>query len=154
MGAYSSAVQQLQGMGGPGRDTISQVTANYNSVVAQMDRINQARGYRTTTIAGLPVPQFATGSAGIIPGQGAFAAVLHAGEAVLNPQAAAKLGSSKIKALNQGDDSSQGDLHIHGNLQIVCPPGIKNPKEFARELNANHVAVIKLLRREHAEHWI
>lgn len=135
---YQQAVGQLQGMGGPGRDTITQITANYNSVMAQMDEVNKARGLRSAIRAGLSAPEFQTGSMGIIPGSGPMAAIIHGGEAVLNQEAAAKLGSERIRAMNQGSSAgSRVDVHIH----------TQDAQGMERVLKNNEATFIKFLRR-------
>jgi hypothetical protein len=143
-GSYASAVSQLQSLGTPGSNTIQQITESYNSSLSALDGINRSRGYAATRIAGLPVPEFATGSSGILPGSGPFAAILHGGEAVLNPRAAAKLGSENVKALNEGRSGGGGDTY---NVYVTAA----DAQGWERMLKRHRASTIRFLRQEKAQ---
>jgi hypothetical protein len=94
-------------------------------------------------MSGLPIPEFASGSNGIIrAGSGGFLSVLHPNEAVLNERAAATLGDSKIKALNSGQGGGGQNL----NIQMVFP-GVSNPRGFEQTLKSNRGALINIIRQ-------
>jgi hypothetical protein len=105
--AYDSSVVSLQSMGGPGSRTINEITAYYKEGMAKLKAIQARREGRLESIAGLPLPEFATGSNGIIRtgGSNGFLSVLHPNEAVLNEKAAASLGDDAIKKLNRGQSA-------------------------------------------------
>ncbi len=139
--AYQQAVSALQGMGGPGRNTIGEIYSPYLQTLQRMKNIQLAREGRSSTISGLPIPEFGAGSNGIIrTGSGGFIAGLHNNEAVLNERAAAALGDKNIKALNSGNFSAVGakwEIHIHAT----------DAQSVARLFKDNGDALVGALRR-------
>ncbi len=114
--AYQQAVASLQGMGGPGRNTINEITGPYQDTLRKLQQIQSTRSARIGDIAGLPVPTFHSGSNGIIRNMGgAFPAILRNNEAVLNQRAAAALGDERIRALNSGSGGGGDTINIYAN---------------------------------------
>ncbi len=141
--AYESAVMALQSMGTPGSRTIREISGYYREGMAQMKALQARREGRLTDISGLPVPEFGSGSYGIIRtgSSGGFPAILHPNEAVLNERAAAALGDEAIKKLNSGKTAA-GTMTV--NLVF---PDILDARGFERVLTSNIDALKKVIRR-------
>ncbi|MBN1566239.1 MAG: hypothetical protein JXA73_00205 [Acidobacteria bacterium] len=140
--AYESSVMALQSMGTPGSRTISEISGYYREGLTQMKAIQARREGRLSTISGLPVPEFAGGSDGIIrSGSGnGFAAIIHPREAVLNERAAAALGDDAIRKLNAGKPAGGMDVHLHF-------PDVYDSRGFERVLTTNIDSLKKVIRR-------
>jgi hypothetical protein len=140
---YQNSVSSLSGMGTPGQRSIDAITRGYEDTAQYLQSIELRREGRISTMSGLPIPEFASGSNGIIrAGSGGFLSVLHPNEAVLNERAAATLGDSKIKALNSGQGGGGQNL----NIQMVFP-GVSNPRGFEQTLKSNRGALINIIRQ-------
>lgn len=123
---YERAVGSLEQYGKPGERTIELVTLYHGAAIDRINAVERVRLKRTEVMAGLPVPEFASGSNGIIRGLGgAFPAILHLGEAVLNAKAAAALGDQNIKALNQGKPAG-GNTYNTINVYATDASGVAN----------------------------
>lgn len=140
--ALDSSVISLQSMGGPGSRTISEITAYYKEGMAKLKAIQARREGRLSIIAGLPLPEFHSGSPGIIQTGSSqpFLAMLKPKEAVLNERAAAALGDQAIKKLNQGQGAGGMEVHMHF-------ANVYDPRGFERVLTSNLDAVKTVLRR-------
>lgn len=137
---YEAAVAQLQGLGGPGKQTIREIGPKYQAALRRLEDLERARGFRTTAIAGLPIPSFQSG--GIAPtagGGGAYLSWLHAGEAVLNRRAVAALGRRGVERLNRGEGVGGGDVNVH--IHAV------DARSFVDLVDSHPGAVVRVVRR-------